>query len=145
MAIRGVLGRAGGHVVTSAVEHPAILEVVHALVSEGRIELTATGDGLIQLEVGVGDPDAPAWEEALYAESVSAGAVSVQWDLTDRYASLPPGPADQRWYVRVRTDNLAVVNAFEIDHGDTTYIATDLPTAVPETPSFDFPMLKELG
>ncbi|MBW2522750.1 MAG: cysteine desulfurase, partial [Deltaproteobacteria bacterium] len=40
-AIRGVVeARGGGHVITSAVEHPAVLEVVLALECEGRIALT---------------------------------------------------------------------------------------------------------
>jgi cysteine desulfurase len=43
-AIRGVVGaRGGGHVITSAVEHPAVLEVVRALEREGRISLTVVG------------------------------------------------------------------------------------------------------
>jgi len=44
LAIRGVVeARGGGHVVTSAVEHPAVLEVVLALEIEGRIALTIVG------------------------------------------------------------------------------------------------------
>jgi len=44
LAIRGVVVRVGGgHVVTSAVEHPAVLEVVRALEREGRIRLTIVG------------------------------------------------------------------------------------------------------
>ncbi len=44
MAIRGVVAaRGGGHVITSAVEHPAVLEVVLALEMEGRISLTVVG------------------------------------------------------------------------------------------------------
>lgn len=43
-AIRGVVAARGeGHVVTSAVEHPAVLEVVRALEREGRISLTVVG------------------------------------------------------------------------------------------------------
>jgi cysteine desulfurase len=43
-AIRGVVeARGGGHVVTSAVEHPAVLETVRALEREGRIRLTIVG------------------------------------------------------------------------------------------------------
>ena len=43
-AIRGVVGaRGGGHVITSAVEHPAVLEVALALEMEGRIALTVVG------------------------------------------------------------------------------------------------------
>jgi cysteine desulfurase len=44
MAIRGVVAaRGGGHVMTSAVEHPAVLEVVLAMEMEGRISLTVVG------------------------------------------------------------------------------------------------------
>jgi cysteine desulfurase len=40
-AIRGVVeAKGGGHVVTSGVEHPAVLEAVRALEHEGRIRLT---------------------------------------------------------------------------------------------------------
>ncbi len=43
-AIRGVVAaRGGGHVVTSAVEHPAVLEVVRALERDGLIRLTVLG------------------------------------------------------------------------------------------------------
>jgi cysteine desulfurase len=43
-AIRGVVAaRGGGHVVTSAVEHPAVLEVVLALECEGLIASTIVG------------------------------------------------------------------------------------------------------
>jgi cysteine desulfurase len=42
LAIRGLVeARGGGHIVTSAVEHPAVLEVVRALEREGRISLSA--------------------------------------------------------------------------------------------------------
>jgi cysteine desulfurase len=44
LAIRGLIeARGGGHVITSAVEHPAVLEVVLALEIERRIELTIVG------------------------------------------------------------------------------------------------------
>jgi cysteine desulfurase len=44
MAIRGVVAaRGGGHVITSAVEHPAVLEVVNALAEKGRMNLTVVG------------------------------------------------------------------------------------------------------
>lgn len=44
LAIRGVVEALdGGHVITSAVEHPAVLEVVRALERQGRIDLTVVG------------------------------------------------------------------------------------------------------
>ncbi|MBZ5587106.1 MAG: cysteine desulfurase [Acidobacteriia bacterium] len=43
-AIRGVLPRTGGsHVVTTAVEHPAVLSTARALERDGRIRLTVVG------------------------------------------------------------------------------------------------------
>ena len=44
LALRGVVSaRGGGHVVTSAIEHPAVLEVVLAMEMEGLIDLTVVG------------------------------------------------------------------------------------------------------
>ena len=44
LAIRGVVeASGGGHVVTSAVEHPAVLEVVRSLERRGRISLSVVG------------------------------------------------------------------------------------------------------
>ena len=44
LAIRGLVeARGGGHVITSVVEHPAVLEVVLALEIKGRITLTIVG------------------------------------------------------------------------------------------------------
>ncbi|MEX1310619.1 MAG: cysteine desulfurase family protein [Candidatus Sulfomarinibacteraceae bacterium] len=44
LALRGVVSaRGGGHVVTSAVEHPAVLEVALTMEMEGLIELTVVG------------------------------------------------------------------------------------------------------
>lgn len=57
LAIRGLVEACGGgHVITSAVEHPAVLEVVLALEIEGRIELTIVGVD----RFGRVDPDAVA-------------------------------------------------------------------------------------
>ena len=43
-ALRGVVAaRGGGHVVVSAVEHPAVLETARAMEREGRIRLTVIG------------------------------------------------------------------------------------------------------
>jgi cysteine desulfurase len=44
LAIRGLVeARGGGHVITSAIEHPAVLEVVLALEGTGAFELTVVG------------------------------------------------------------------------------------------------------
>jgi len=54
LALRGVVAaRGGGHLVTSAVEHPAVLEVALAMEMEGLIRLTVVGVD----EHGRVDPD----------------------------------------------------------------------------------------
>ena len=83
------------------------------------------------IDIGVGDPDAPTWQELLFADTVTAGTLPLSWDLTERYESLPPGPGGERWFAKVTTGGQALVTAFEIDHGDSTYEATDLPTVLP--------------
>lgn len=55
LALRGVIAASGGrrHLVTTAVEHPAILDVARAMASEGECELTVLGvdhDGKLDLE-----------------------------------------------------------------------------------------------
>ena len=51
LAIAGFLAAAGGgHIITSAIEHPAVLEVVRALEAQGRARVTIVGvgaDGLV--------------------------------------------------------------------------------------------------
>jgi len=59
LAIRGLVeARGGGHVITSVVEHPAVLEVVLALEIEGRIALSLVGVD----RFGRVDPEAVAAE-----------------------------------------------------------------------------------
>ena len=65
LALRGVVAsRGGGHVITSAVEHPAVLEVALAMEMEGLIELTVVGVDTL----GRVDPDEVA--EAMRSNTV---------------------------------------------------------------------------
>ncbi len=65
LAIRGVVAaQGGGHVVTSAVEHPAVLEVVRAMERRGEITLTVVGADR------TGRVDADAVERALRPDTV---------------------------------------------------------------------------
>ncbi len=64
-AIRGlVASRGGGHVVTSTIEHPAVLEVVKSLEREGQIDLTTVGVD------SAGRVDPAAVEAALRPETI---------------------------------------------------------------------------
>ncbi|MCP4806653.1 MAG: hypothetical protein GY884_15030 [Proteobacteria bacterium] len=95
-----------------------------------RLELTLTDEALLQVDLGVGDPDDPTWEEQLYADVPAAGVLELSHDLTDMYEMLPPAPGDERWYARITSEAQGRVDAFEIDHGDTTYEASVTPTWV---------------
>jgi hypothetical protein len=97
--------------------------------SEARLDLNVLLDGLVQVSLGTGDPDAPVWEDLLYAGSVAAGPLSLVFDVTEKEPFLPPAPGQDRWWARVLTDGEVQVEALEIDFGDTTYSATSLPYA----------------
>ncbi len=102
-------------------------DMVVGLPSEGRVELSVLESALVQVELGVGDPDDPVWSEQVYSELTDAGAVEVLVDLTDRHESLPPGPGELRWWTRITAGTSGTVDAFEIDHDETTWFASDLP------------------
>ena len=102
-------------------------DMVVGLPSEGRVELSILEAALVQVELGVGDPDDPSWSEQVYSGLADAGAISVAVDLTDRHEALPPGPGELRWWALVTAGAAGTVDSFEIDHDETTWQATDLP------------------
>lgn len=95
--------------------------------SEARLEFDLMEEGLIQLSLGVGDPNDPEWEDLMYAASEAAGPLSLAFDVTDKEPFLGPGPGTERWWARVFTLVDLSVESFEIDFGDLTYEATVLP------------------
>ena len=95
--------------------------------SEARLSMDLMTDGLVQLSLGVGDPDAPEWEELLYASTESAGVLELSFDITEKEPYLGPAPGTQRWWARIYTEADLSVDQFEIDFGDTTYAASILP------------------
>ena len=97
--------------------------------SEARLDLQVLVEGLVQVSLGVGDPDAPVWEDLMYAGSAAAGPLGLVFDVTEKEPYLPPAPGDDRWWARVLTDGEVQVEALELDFGDTTYSATSLPYA----------------
>jgi hypothetical protein len=99
--------------------------------SEARLDLDLLADGLIQVSLGVGDPDNPEWEDLMYAASELAGPLSLNFDITDKEPYLGPGPGADRWWARLFTLTDMSVQAFEVDFGDSTYMATVLPTGSP--------------
>ena len=111
-AIRGVVAaRAGGHVVTSAVEHPAVLEVVLALESEGRIRATIVGVD----RWGRVDPDEVA--RALRPDTVLVTIMLANNEVgtLQPVAELAAGCRERR--VLVHTDAAQAVGKIPVDVG----------------------------
>jgi len=97
-------------------------QMVIGVASEGRVSVLPATGGYFEIILGVGDPDSPDVEERVYAGVPDPGALTVSADLTPWYAHLPPAP-DSRWYARFNSEVDLSVTAFEIDFGDTTYVA----------------------
>ncbi len=102
-------------------------EILVGLASEGRLNITTLADGNIQVRLGVGDPEAPDWEEAVHASYELAGTTQLVLDLTDKRESMPPGPGPDRWFARVTSDADAYVELFEIEFAGQATTAMNLP------------------
>lgn len=120
-------------------------ELIVGDASTAWVEYTPSAEGTLEILLGVGDPDAPTWEETLYADT-TADVVSVELDITDQFALLPPAAGDLRWYLKVTPEVAGSVDAFVINYGGEEYAATILPNLdaaeeavvwLPEPPSFD--------
>ncbi|MCB9764406.1 MAG: choice-of-anchor J domain-containing protein [Alphaproteobacteria bacterium] len=106
--------------------------------SEGRLRLSLAEAGVVQVSLGVGDPDAPDWERDVYSGSESAGTLEIVVDLTDDHDALPPAAAENRWFARIESTATGAVQAFEIDSGNVTYSAVTLPAVVADEDSFAY-------
>ena len=109
-AIRGVVSPAGGgHVVTTAVEHPAVISTARALEREGRIRLTVVGVD----RFGLVDPD-----EILRALAQDTVLVSVML-ANNEVGTIEPvaeiAAACRRRGVLVHTDAAQAVGKIPVD------------------------------
>ena len=98
-------------------------ELVVGWLSEGRISVTTNDLGLVQVSIGVGDPESPEFEELVYAATEPSGTIDLAVDITDRVDLLPPEAGESRWYARIFTDASGTIGLFEIDYGNMTYMA----------------------
>ena len=112
-AIRGVVeARGGGHVVVTAVEHPAVLEPVRALERSGRIRLTVVGvdaQGLV-------DPDAVAAALAGDTVLVSVMLANNEVGTLQPVAEIAARCRDRG--VPVHTDAAQAVGKIPVDMGE---------------------------
>ncbi len=120
-------------------------ELLVGYASFADITWTPAEEGAVELSLGVGDPDAPTWEEVVY-DGTSATPVVLSLDITEHGAMLPPAAGDLRWFLRVNGEVSGTIDDFTISHDGDAYEATVLPRVtsgvesvawLPEPPSFD--------
>jgi hypothetical protein len=92
----------------------------------GRVSIDTEVQGLIQVAVGSGDPNAPAVRIPVTSQIYPAGEHVLTVDLLDAASTLPPGAGDNRWWVEVLSGSEATLLAYEIDHDGITHRATRL-------------------
>ena len=99
-------------------------DLLVGLASSAHIAWTGDGTGYVTLRLGVGDPAAPTWETEVYAGD--DGAVSLDVDITDLYALLPPRPGIDRWYLGITGDG--ALEDFRVTWDGVDTVAGVLPT-----------------
>jgi hypothetical protein len=106
------------------------LELQLGYPSIASFDYTLDETALIQVSLGVGDPDDPSLEWDVLTSTQGAGAGSIELDITDRWAELPPAPGLDRWFARVATNTTGTVDGFAIEYGDELFEASVLPALV---------------
>jgi cysteine desulfurase len=113
LAIRGLVeARGGGHVVTSAVEHPAVLEVVRALERERRIELTVVGVDRL------GQVDPEELVDALRDDTVLVSLMLANNEIGTLQPVRKAAALCRERGVAVHTDAAQAVGKIPVDVGD---------------------------
>ncbi len=115
-ALAGVVeARGGGHVVTSAVEHPAVLATARALERAGRIRLTVVGVD----RTGRADPDEVA--RALAPDTILVSLMLANNEVGTLQPVAEVAEACRRRGVLVHTDAAQAVGKVPVDAG-TLYV-----------------------
>lgn len=111
-ALAGVVeARGGGHVVTSAVEHPAVLATARALERAGRIRLTVVGVD----RTGRADPDEVA--RALAPDTILVSLMLANNEVGTLQPVAEVAEACRRRGVLVHTDAAQAVGKVPVDAG----------------------------
>jgi hypothetical protein len=120
-------------------------DLLVGLASVAEIVWAPAAEGAVSLSLGVGDPDAPTWEQEVY-DGTTASPVELSVDITEQGVFLPPAAGDLRWFLRVDSAVAGTVEAFEISYDGVTHAATVLPRVaadveavawLPEPPDFE--------
>ncbi|MES2639928.1 MAG: choice-of-anchor J domain-containing protein [Myxococcota bacterium] len=120
-------------------------QLLVGFMSTATIVYAPSEAGELDLVLGVGDPEAPTWEQVVY-DDAATDVVSLSVDITAQRALLPPSAGDLRWFVRANAEMAGTFEDFVVSYGGVDYAATVLPTVpaageadafVPEPPAFD--------
>lgn len=109
-------------------EQELVLTVGHP--SLARVQVTLEEEALVEVKVGVGDPDAPSWEGTAFSGTAAAGASTWELDVTDLYGFLPPAAGPTRWFARITPFSAGTVDLFSVDTDAILYSADLLPGLV---------------
>ena len=139
---------AGAFEMTVAVEHPdnaylaltlilddgehswdLPIEILMGQETYAEVDYDASDSDELMLTVGHGDPAAPAFETTTEVANV-AGTWSTA--ITSESAFLPPGPGEERWWLRVDNGGLypVMINAYSILWGGMTFSSDEAPIEV---------------
>lgn len=81
---------------------------------------------LVRANLGLGDPLSPTLEIPFFSELQSSGTYEVDLDITDYAAFLPPGPGENRWWVRIEQTPVGSVEALSIEYGGEIFATSDV-------------------
>jgi len=93
--------------------------------STASFAFTLKETALMEVVLGAGDPEDPSWEETVLISTIGSG--TVQADITDQHALLPPAAGSNRWYARITPHTTGTLDEFSIEHGADLYLASELP------------------
>ena len=86
----------------------------------------ASQPSFVQVEVGVGDPEAPTWMTSEYL--VVEGQEEIEVEVTDAYMYLPPAAGENRWFVHLESDTLLSATDVSLSYGNQSYIDPYTPS-----------------
>jgi hypothetical protein len=83
-------------------------------------------EGLMVMQLGVGPRDAPDFSIGALSAVVPNTSQTVEVDLTDAFAHLPPEPGAGRWWLEVDSTPQGDLTQFEIEFDGVTYTSDDI-------------------
>lgn len=96
------------------------VDVLVGLASTAHVEFAPRREGQVEIVVGVGDVDAPAWSTSLFA-GIASESMVLDADITEAFEHLPPAAGDSRWWVRAYAGEGGDLVAFSIEAGGSRY------------------------